>query len=180
MPNSTRIDSARLYLRPLTLDDCTPAYLGWLQDPEVYRFLETRHTPQTIETIRAFVASRNAKADEHLFGIFLKNSDVHIGNIKIGPIGQVHPIADVTLLLGARNCWGRGFGSEAILAASRYAMRDLGMRKLTASMYAPNQGSYKAFLKAGFQHEGLRRRHMLLEGHMCDLLEVGMTEEDLT
>lgn len=171
---------SRLYLRSLTAADCGPHYVGWLQDPEVYRFLETRHRPQTAETIREFVAAVNAKADEHLFGIFLIAGDRHIGNIKIGPIGKVHPIADVTLLLGDRSVWGQGFGSEAILTASRYAMRTLGMRKLTASMYASNQGSYKAFLKAGYQHEGLRRNHLLIEGTMADMLEVGMTEGDLS
>ncbi len=178
-PVTGRIDGERLYLRPLTSADCGPDYVGWLQDPDVYRYLETRHRAQTAETIRAFVEAVNAKPDEHLFGIFQRVGDRHIGNIKIGPMGSVHPIADITLLLGERAIWGQGYGSEAILTASRYAMRSLGMRKLTASMYASNQGSYRAFLKAGFQHEGLRRNHLLLDGAMVDMLEVGMAEGDL-
>ena len=179
MPTLRRIEAERLYLRPLTLADCTEVYVGWLRDPDVNRYLETRHTPQSLDTIRTFVARANATSDVHLFGIFLNVGNRHIGNIKIGPTGMVHPIADVTLLLGARDCWGKGYGSEAILAASRHALRGLGMRKLTAGMYAPNEGSYRAFLKAGFKHEGLRRRHLLLDGALCDLLEVGMTEDDL-
>lgn len=175
-----RIDAARIYLRPLARADCTPVYVGWLQDPEVTRFLEIRHAPQTLETVQAFVDRINASDNEHLFGIFLKADDRHIGNIKIGPIGKIHPVADVTLLLGARECWGQGYGSEAIVAVSHYGIRTFDLSKLTASMYAANEASYRAFLKAGFNHEGLRRRHMLLEGRMCDVLEVGMTSEDLS
>lgn len=178
--SQSRIESERLYLRPLTVADVGPHYLGWLQDPLVYRFLETRHAPQSLDTIRDFVVSVNARPDEHLFGIFTKADGRHIGNVKIGPTGRIHPIADVTLMLGDRSAWGQGYGSEAILAASRYAMRVLGMRKLTAGMYAANQGSYRAFLKAGYKQEGLRRLHVLLEGDLVDMLEVGMTEGDLT
>ena len=97
------IDADRLYLRPLTDADCTPEYLSWLQDPEINQYLENRHTPQTLESIKEFVANVNARDDEHLFGMFLKNGDRHIGNIKVGPVGHAHPLADVSLLIGALN-----------------------------------------------------------------------------
>jgi RimJ/RimL family protein N-acetyltransferase len=150
-----------------------------LQDPAVHRFLETRHSVQTLESVRGFVAYINAKPDEHLFGIFMKGTDRHIGNVKIGPIVAPHKRADITLLVGAREAWGKGYGSEAILTASRHAVQGFGMEKLTASMYAANLGSYHAFLKAGFKHEGLRRRHLLHDGEMVDMLEVGLIAEEL-
>jgi [ribosomal protein S5]-alanine N-acetyltransferase len=174
-----RIDTSRLYLRTLEEADCTSTYVAWLNDPEVSRFLETRHTPQTIDSVRNFVAAINGRANEHLFGIFLKDSDRHIGNIKVGPIGTYHPLADVSLLIGVRDCWGKGYASEAIAAISRYALKNLGVRKLSASMYEPNQGSCRAFLKAGYQREGLRRAHYLLDGKPCDVIELGLADGDL-
>jgi hypothetical protein len=34
--------AAGISLRLVVLEDCTPRYLRWLQDPEVNRYLETR------------------------------------------------------------------------------------------------------------------------------------------
>jgi len=175
-----RIASARLTLRPLTPDDCTDSYVAWLNDPEVNAFLETRHAPQTLTSVRDFVETINARPNEHLFGIFLSDGDRHIGNIKVGPIDPRHSVADVSLLLGARECWGQGYGSEAILALSRYAIEELGLCKLSASMYALNEGSVRAFLKAGYRREGLRRAHYLLDGEPCDIVELGLTAGDPT
>jgi ribosomal-protein-alanine N-acetyltransferase len=176
---AVRICSERLYQRTLRDADCTTRYVNWLNDRNVNRFLETRHTLQSVQSVTEFVAAVNARRNEHLFGIFLKDADRHIGNIKVGPIGTYHPLADISLFIGDRDCWGKGYASEAIEALSRYALSALGVRKLSASMYEPNQGSVRAFLKAGYKREGLRRAHYLLEGHPCNLIELGLIPEDL-
>jgi RimJ/RimL family protein N-acetyltransferase len=174
-----RINTERLYLRPLADADCTQAYVEWLNDPEVNRFLETRYVVQTPSSVRDFVRSVNAHDREHLFGIFLRAGDRHIGNIKVGPIGIHHPLADVSLFIGDRQSWGLGYASEAIAALSRYAFNELGVKKLSAGMYALNAGSYHAFRKAGFQEEGRRRRHYMYEGQLCDVVELGLCIGDL-
>jgi [ribosomal protein S5]-alanine N-acetyltransferase len=102
------LETARLRLRPLTEADVTDAYVGWLNDPEVVRYLETRHAPQTRESVRAFVDAVNGRENEHLFGIFERVDARHIGNIKVGPVHPIHAVADVSLLIGARDVWGRG------------------------------------------------------------------------
>jgi len=174
-----RLESHRLYLRPLTLHDCTEEYVAWLNDPEVNRFLETRHMRHDIEAVREFVQHVNSRDDEHLFGIFLKSTGAHIGNIKVGPIGKYHPLADVSLLIGARACWGQGYATEAIDAISRFAFDTLCVRKLAAGMYASNAASYRAFLKVGYRQEGLRRAHYLLNGKLSDIIELGLSPHDL-
>jgi len=179
-PKSVRIDTARLYLRPLQRSDCTETYLGWLLDPEVNQYLDVRNSSQSSASIIQYVERLNSSSNEHLFGIFLRDGERHIGNIKIGPIGNTHPVSELTLMIGDRQAWGRGLGTEAIRAASRYTMDTLGVRKLVAGMFAANQASYKAFINAGFEHEGMRRKHYLLDGVMSDVLLVGMTEDNLT
>ena len=166
-------------LRPLAEADCTPAYVAWLEDPDVNRYLETRHARQTLESVREFVTGVNARDNEHLFGIFLREDERHIGNIKVGPVLARHPVADVSLLIGARDCWGRGYATEAIRAVSEHAFAVLGVKKLSAGMYKGNEGSLRSFIKAGYQQEGLRRQHYMTDHGMCDVYEVGLLPEDL-
>lgn len=174
-----QIATPRLVLRELEPSDYSAAYEGWLADPTINQFLETRHAVQDQAAIEAFIASVRARDDEFLFGIFLADGGRHIGNIKVGPIRAHHNLADVSILIGASDCWGKGYACEAISALTRYAFDELGLSKLSASMYAPNQGSLNAFLKAGYQREGLRRAHLDLDGERCDLIELGLTPDDL-
>jgi ribosomal-protein-alanine N-acetyltransferase len=170
-----RIEATRIYMRTLGDQDCTAEYLSWLNDPEVNRYLETRFSLQSMDTIRDFVRTVNGKKNELLFGIFLKDGNHHIGNIKVGPINPHHRVADLSLFIGAKNYWGQGLASEAIAALSTYAFERLGVRKLAAGMYAPNRGSCQAFLKCGYRQEGIRRAHHLLDGRPCDIIELGLS-----
>ncbi|HEX8580033.1 MAG TPA: GNAT family N-acetyltransferase, partial [Allosphingosinicella sp.] len=154
-------------------------YLCWLNDPQVSGYLETRHSPQDMASVRAFVESVAARDNEVLFGIFLREDGRHIGNIKVGPIHPWHRLADVSLLIGDKGCWGRGFAAEAIEALSRYAFAHLPVEKLSASMYWENEGSRRAFLKAGYREEGRRRAHYRLAEARSDLIELGCLPSDL-
>jgi len=174
-----RIDAERLYLRTLTRSDCSDRYVAWLNDPQVNRYLETRFAVQDLKAIAAFVDAANSRSNEYLFGIFLRAGDDHVGNLKIGPVNPHHRLGDISLFIGEPRCWGKGYATEAIIAASRYAFDSLAVRKLSAGIYAPNTASHRAFLKAGYREDARRPGHYLLDGKPCDILELGCRAEDL-
>lgn len=157
LPKTLRTD--RLLLSPLAPDDVGDAYVGWLRDPSVNRFLESRHVAHDMASTRAFVSTVNSSDDAILLAIRLAGTRQHIGNIKLGFIDRLHRRADIGLLIGEASSWGRGFASEAIAAVLRLAHTDLDLAKVTASTYAANIGSIRAFLKAGFVEEGRQLRH---------------------
>ncbi|MBY0431841.1 MAG: GNAT family N-acetyltransferase [Rhodospirillales bacterium] len=90
----------------------------------------------------------------------------HVGNIKLGPINRHHRRGDIGLLIGERDQWGRGLAAEAIAAMTAYAFAELGLNKVVAGCYAANEGSRRAFLKAGFAEVARRPRprHWLSDG----------------
>jgi len=164
----------RVFLRILSASDVSEAYRSWMSDDEVVRYLECRWRSYTLEDLREFVESMNRSPRDVLFGIFERGTERHVGNIKIGNIDPIHRFADVGLLIGDRPSWGKGYGSEAIRLACRYAREELNLHKLTAGIYASNEGSRRAFLKAGFREAGLLKEHRLSAGAYVDewLMEV--------
>jgi RimJ/RimL family protein N-acetyltransferase len=151
------LHSESLVLRQLEPAEVTEKYLSWLRDPEINRYLEVRFSPpETLQELRRFVDSVNASKDSLLLGIFILPEEQHIGNIKLGPIDRNHLVADIGILIGDRDEWGKGHASVAISLLSDYAFGELGLAKLTAGYYAENQGSEKAFLRAGYAVEGKR------------------------
>jgi RimJ/RimL family protein N-acetyltransferase len=165
------ISTERLVLRSLEASDASGPYLQWLQDGEVLRYLEARFYRHDTGSISAFVERANASADTLLLGIFLGGQGPHIGNIKLGPIEPNHALAAIGILIGARECHRRGYGTEAIEAVSRHGFA-LGLNKIVAGCYAPNEASRRAFLRAGFHVEAVRRRHARLGAQWVDVVEL--------
>lgn len=153
------LTTARLMLSGLMPEEVSDAYVDWLNDPEINRFLEVRHARQDLVSTRAFVESINGSDHSVLFAMRLKKDGRHIGNIKLGPVIRAHSRADIGLMIGDREAWGKGFATEAIAAVTRHAHEDLGLAKVTAGIYASNLGSIAAFLKAGFVEEARLSRH---------------------
>lgn len=155
-----------VYLRRLVPEDVTDRYLGWFSDAEVTRFLEIR-SPSRQEVID-YVVSGSATGIHYMYAICTAGANLHIGNVKIGPISEKHRICDLPTVIGDKRYWGQGFAAQAIRLGAALAFDEYGMRKLTASMYSPNLASVKAYLAAGWMIEAVMRGHCLLDGKVVD------------
>ena len=170
-----QLDGSRLTLRPLSADDVTPRYAGWLADPRINAYLETRWQEQSLESIANFVQAQNNDATVLLMAMVRKDNGQHIGNIKLGPINLHHLCGDISYFIGEPSAWGQGLATEAISLMVDCGFSRLGLHRIQAGCYAANIGSAKALAKVGFQQEGVWRAHVLdPEGTWQDHLWFGM------
>lgn len=145
-----KIKGERIYLRLLHPRDASRDYLNWLRDPLINKFLECRRERYSLKKIKVFIEKVRKSNNDFLFGVFLNNNGEHIGNVKIGNINPFHRFADLGILIGKKELWGKGYGKEAIRLATQLAFNKLNLHKLVAGIYANNKSSYKAFLKCGY------------------------------
>ncbi len=172
------VAGARIFLREVRRSDVGPRYVRWMNDPDVTRYLESRYTPHSAESLQEYVRRLEGDSNQPFFAICRFEGREHIGNLKIGPIDWRHRRADVGLLIGERSCWGQGYATEAIDLAVRFAFETLSLNRLEAGCYQPNEASARAFEKCGFRREGLLRERSFLEGKPCDVILLGMTAND--
>jgi [ribosomal protein S5]-alanine N-acetyltransferase len=177
-PFSPFVQGERLYLREVRPADVNEAYYRWMNDPGVTRYLESRFFPNDADSLRDYVRDRLKDRNSVFLAIVLKEGDRHIGNIKLGPIDWIHRLADVGVLIGEKDCWGKGYASEAIGLVVRLAFSRLNLHKLTAGFYAANKGSEKAFGNNGFVVEGIRKSHRFCEGSYTDTVILGLTRDE--
>ena len=168
------LHSSRLVLRALEAADINATYLGWLNDKEVSRYLETRFLPQTLEALQSYWEAHRDDPASPWFAICLSADGRHIGNIKLGPIHWLHRRADLSLFIGERACWGKGYASEAIALVRDWAFCELDLQKLNAGIYAGNTGSRRAFEKCGFELEGTLRQEVVSAGQRLDIWRLGL------
>jgi [ribosomal protein S5]-alanine N-acetyltransferase len=147
--------------------DVSDKYLGWLTDEKINKYLEVRFKVYSenlaVEYIRNCINSSNV--------YFLKVEAIGFGLIGTCTIthNQDHKTADIGLMIGETSLHNQGFGSEVIRLLTQFCCDDLGVRKVTAGLYATNKGSFKAFLKNGFSIEGRLASQVLLDGMPEDI-----------
>ncbi|APB33967.1 acetyltransferase [Gloeomargarita lithophora Alchichica-D10] len=155
------IETERLIFTHLTLDDVTDTYLSWLVDPEINSYLESRHQEHTMESLYKYVESINHNCNNYFLKIITKNTHEHIGNIKV--CTKSYQVADIGIMIGAKNYWGKGIGAESITTITDWAFTDLDLKKLEAGCYEQNLASLRAFLKTGYVVEGFLQSHVVID-----------------
>lgn len=174
------IETKRLYLRILTDKDVTNRYVGWLNDPEVNQYLETRHEVQTLESCLRFIDDCNFSPSTKLFGIFYKEDNAHIGNAKIGFINPHYQRGQVSIFIGEKSYWGQGLSSEVVNALTHYGFNELGLHRLEAGCYEDNLASLRVFLKNGYTIEGFLRHQVTLGGRRLGCFWLGILNHEFS
>lgn len=163
-----------IILRQIKLEDCTDTYVGWLDDPEVNHYLETRWENQTLDSIKGFIESQMANDHSILFAIITASDGRHIGNIKIGPVNRHHNHADISYFIGEKTYWNQGIASEAINLVSGFGFNELGLHRVEAGVYAEAIGSWKALERNGFSREAVFREQAISDGEYMDIYRYGL------
>jgi ribosomal-protein-alanine N-acetyltransferase len=144
-----KIIGQQIFIEELRLDHVSNDYLGWMNDTEINKYLESRSKNFTLKDIEHFVDTMlNSKMD-YLFGIFEE-----------------------------KLFWGKGIATEAIGLVTKFAFEKLELNKLYAGMYSTNVGSYKAFIKAGYEKVAQLRNHACFEGSFVDSIMVDITKQE--
>ena len=93
-----------IYLRQLNpTKDIGAKYQKWMNDMEVNKYTEQKYKKHSLKNIKHFVIQKNKSKNEFLYGIFLKKTKSHIGNIKLGPINFIHKFAEISYFIGEKS-----------------------------------------------------------------------------
>lgn len=177
MPKSDlRLATERFYLRPLLPEDTIERYVGWLNDPEVNRFLEVRHTPQDLDSVRAFISSHDNET-RFLFGIFRGDNDRHIGNFRL-QLTPAHHIATLGVVIGERDHWGQAVVLETRARLLDFIFAELPVEKVCGGCYQTNIHAIFNYQRQGWITDGVRARHLIDGERRVDLVNFAMFKED--
>ena len=162
------LTTPRLRLRPFQPADITAAYLNWLNDPMVTRFSNQRFRTHTAESSIAYVAS--FAGTHNSFLLITERCDGRpIGTATVYRSPQ-HGTADIGLMVGDRQYWGKGYGLEAWQAVLEALLQEPGIRKVTGGTARPNQAMVRIMEQSGMELEAVRARQELIDGQPVDLL----------
>lgn len=166
------LETKRLSLVPLSLSHASQSYVNWLNDNEVNKYLETKNG-YTIEKLNEYLKSIE-KSEICAWGIHLKQTGTHIGNVKIDPISIRNRNGEYGILIGERSAWGKGYAYEASEKVFEFCFTNLNLRKITLGVVSKNQSAVKLYERMGFEKEGLLKSHCFHDGQWQDVFRMAL------
>lgn len=163
---------ARVRLRPWCIDDLD-ALVRHADDEQVSRGTSDRFPfPYTREDGEAFLAGRVVDLGQPVLAIEIDGEAC--GGIGARALGGERRVgAELGYWLGRRH-WGQGLMSRIVAAYLPWAMAELGVSRMQATVLDFNIGSARVLEKNGFAEEGVLRQAVLKRGNLHDLRVFGL------
>ena len=147
----------RVRLRALEREDLH-TLVRWMNDPEVRENLMV-YEPISTQAEERWLEGLVERDNDYVFGIeaLIDQAWVHIGNVGLHGIDRHHRRAEIGVVIGEKDSWGQGFGSEALALMMRFAFHELGLHRIELEVFETNLRAMKTYRALGFVEEGVRR-----------------------
>ena len=179
----TAFAADRIELRKFTQEHLNSTeYFSWLCDLDniipIYRTEYLLNISR--DDVTVYVNNLWKSGTDCFFAIHERKTGRFIGTQRIGHIDWRSGVADIGVMIGEKASWGKGYGTEAVALACRYAFGPLSLRRLTGGTAGSNIGMIRCFIKNNFQEEGRRSEHLLINGKYEDHILFGLFKSDIS
>ncbi len=166
------MESERLVYKRVSLDHLSEAYVSWMNDPKVTMYLESGGN-YTLEMLKTYIEEQYKK-EVYFWGIHLKDSDKHIGNIKIDPINMETNSGEYGILMGDHTNWGKGYAKEASLKVIDFCFKNLNLSKITLGVVENNRAAVQLYKNIGFQIDSIKEATGTYDGKSSNSLRMSL------
>ena len=169
------IETSRLLLREIRMDDILEYYEQLFGDGDVCRYLlfdphqDISESMASIEkTLARYEAGRCYR-----WGIALKEDDSLIGIIELLRFDEEANTCSFAYMLGC-DYWNQGYGTEALKEVIRFAFEEMELSRVVADHMAENPASGAVMRKAGMVHTGTEKAKYEKAGryHDAEIYEI--------
>ncbi len=166
------LESERLVYKRVSLDHLSETYVSWLNDPKIIMYLESGGN-YTLKMLKTYIEEQYQK-EVYFWGIHLKDSNKHIGNIKIDPIDQKNNSGEYGILMGDHANWGKGYAKEASLRIIDYCFKELKLSKITLGVVEDNIAAVQLYKKIGFKVDAVKKAFGTYNGKTSNSLRMSL------
>jgi len=166
-------------LRPLEPDE-VENYYRWLNDEEVKQYLATRYFFSRAAEAE-WLAARTKSPLSYTslnFAVDALADGRHIGSIGFHETVPEDRKAIVGILIGDKEIWNRGYGTDAMTTLLRFAFDEMNLHRVMLHVDERNSRAIASYRKAGFVEEGRLRHDRFARGKYWDTVIMGVLEDE--
>jgi RimJ/RimL family protein N-acetyltransferase len=153
------ISGEKTVLRAKKMSDARNDY-RWQSDPDLARLDATR--PLRL-SFTAYLLDYSVELRSPGFRRYPLAIDTiegaHIGNCTLYDIDEKQQEAQLGILIGNRDYWDKGYGTDAVSAVTRFVFTTTTLQRLYLKSLDWNLRAHRSFDKCGFTPTGFMKRH---------------------
>jgi [ribosomal protein S5]-alanine N-acetyltransferase len=172
--DSLTMDTQRLRLRPLRMDDAEDFFEIW-SDNEAMRYFSFQPMHSIAQAEERIASKLQFSADRRdlICVVELQSTGEVVGDCALFN-GVAHSQrAEIGFCL-KRKHWGNGYMVEATAALIAHGFEQVGLRRLEADVDPRNQSSINLLERLGFKREGFLRERWMINGEAMDTVLYGL------
>ena len=169
----------RIRMRATERNDVKTFY-NWVNDPEVTRYLSLYLPLSIVDEENWFNAMSQRPQSEKTLSIEIHNESGWklIGNCVVFDIDTVARSGELGIMLGEKDEWNKGYGTEAMKLLLRHCFNTLNFNRVQLRVYSENLRAKRAYEKAGFVEEGRLREAIYKNGNYDDVIVMGILRSE--
>lgn len=189
MPGHVFLEGERIELRVVENADPDRRVLGYVRNEPDFRRSLGFDTPWPTDRTETFLES--VTSDESSCNLLVclrdgggSNGAPEWSEADRGPIAGAVSLFDIDRVSGTLSYWllpdyrGEGYATEAVSLLCDYALRELGLHRIRADVFAENDASKRLLERLGFVHEGTERECRVSEGEYRGVDRYAVLEEE--
>lgn len=144
------IETERLYLRQLRMEDVYEYYERLFGDADVSRYMlfdPHQDIGESLESLQRKL-ERYEEGPYYCWGVTTKEDDTLMGLIELLRFDETEESCSFAYMLGC-DYWNQGYGTEMLRAVIRFAFEELGIERIVADHMTRNPASGAVMRKAG-------------------------------
>lgn len=164
------LETERLLLRKLTMDDLFDYYERLGSDGQVCRFMlwePHQDIGETLELVEQTLGSYE-QGRGYYWIVERKVEPGLIGSVMLTRFDEEEESCSFSCMF-ARDYWGQGYAAEALQAVFGFAFEHLGIRKITGEHMTGNAAAGGVMRKLGMTHTGSVAAKYTKQGHPVDV-----------
>jgi RimJ/RimL family protein N-acetyltransferase len=156
-----KLAGERVYLSPVAPEDAEP-WARWLNDLEVALPLGDEAYAVFTEAGQARDIDDISSHHDHVFTIVEAGSERAIGRCLLFGLNKTDRTAEIGIFIGEKDCWGKGYGAEAMTLLLDYAFNLLNLNSVMLGVFSFNERAISLYRRLGFREIGRRREARII------------------
>jgi len=168
----------KVYLRSLVESDADGPYASWFNDAEVCLGNSHHVYPYPRKSALEYIQHTLSSKDNLILAIVTRKDEAHIGNIALQNIHPVYHAAEFSILIGEKNAWGSGIGTEAGRLICDHGFLAMNLYRIACGTFDNNTAMQRLAVSLGMKQEGVRREAAYKDGRYVDIIEYGVLRRE--
>jgi len=152
-----------------------PAYVEWLNDPEVMMYFGPME-PMSLAEEQQWYDAQLKQSNTRNFGIFY--NDEHVGGAGYSQINWRDRSAEVGLFIGRKDLWNRGLGTDIMSTLVRFGFEQMNLHRIFLRVFEENARAIACYERVGFTLEGRWRDAEFRHGRYHNMVWMSILEDE--